>query len=127
MLSECVSIFPLPSTGHGAEHIGNTSSVVLHNHSTRTTAGNSLPLLCYVTAYARMCLARVAYQKTRRLCCRECVFIGPLPSSGSIRRSIKYKYKLCNKRIVPSRCVKDPGTLLHSRLHFHIHVRCFSS
>jgi hypothetical protein len=92
---DCVVIGPLPSTGHGADHIENATSVVLYNPTARATAEYRLSVnLCDVTAYARICLARVAYkrsvrgpQKTLLIYRRECMFIGPLPSSGSIRHN----------------------------------------
>jgi hypothetical protein len=73
-----------------------TSFRLFCNHSARTTAENKASLLlCDVTAYARRCLARVAWQRSVRepqktvlLYCQKCVFIGPLPSNGSTCHNI---------------------------------------
>jgi hypothetical protein len=82
-------IGPLPGTGHGSDHIENTSSVVLYNHPARTISENTtFPLLYDVTAYARAAWQRSVreLQKTLLFYCREFVFLGPL-LGGSIRHS----------------------------------------
>jgi hypothetical protein len=95
-VSDCVSMGPLPSTGHGADHIENTSSVVPYNHSARTKAGNTCSLLlCDVTAYARMCFSvrciatvcALTTENTAPVLLAACV-LRALPSSGSIRHNI---------------------------------------
>ena len=46
-VSECMSVGPLPSAGHGTDHIENTSSVFLYNSLEGTTAENKTCLLLY--------------------------------------------------------------------------------
>jgi hypothetical protein len=53
-MSECMSIGSLPSTGRGADHIENMSSVILYYHSARTTAEKKQPVYCCVMCYHLM-------------------------------------------------------------------------
>jgi hypothetical protein len=74
-----------------------TNFRVFYNHSARTTSENTAYLLlCDVTAYVRMCLVRVARQrsvhgpkKTLLLYCQECAFTAPLPSNEFTCHNIK--------------------------------------
>jgi hypothetical protein len=45
-------------------------------------------------------------------------------SSSRNINSVNFNYKLCNKLIAFSQCVKDLGILLDGKLYFHSHVNC---
>jgi hypothetical protein len=98
-MSQCVSLGPLPSTGHGADNTENTSSVFLYNHLEWTTAESTASLLLWShrvreNVFSMRCIATVhawTTENTVPVLFAACV-LRALPSNGSMHHNIFWTF-----------------------------------